>query len=61
MLALTTQTTDAFPVTTNFLDERAGSFFLRILPLGGSITLGWGSSTGNGSVRSNEKPRILQL
>lgn len=32
------------------IDARAGSFYLRILPLGGSITAGWGSSTGNGLV-----------
>lgn len=35
---------------TRYLDKRAEDFFLRILPLGGSITLGWGSSTGNGLV-----------
>lgn len=34
--------------SSNVLNERAGSFYLRILPLGGSIAAGWGSSTGNG-------------
>lgn len=33
---------------STFLADRADTFFLRILPLGGSVTLGWGSSTGNG-------------
>lgn len=32
----------------NHVDETVGSFYLRILALGGSITVGWGSSTGNG-------------
>ncbi|KAJ4389643.1 hypothetical protein N0V93_007115 [Gnomoniopsis smithogilvyi] len=35
-------------ISSDSLKERAGSFYLRILPLGGSITVGWGSSTGNG-------------
>lgn len=38
-------------LSPNSLQERAGSFYLRILPLGGSITVGWGSSTGNGYVK----------
>lgn len=38
-------------LSPNSLQERAGSFYLRILPLGGSITVGWGSSTGNGLVK----------
>ncbi|KAJ4414460.1 hypothetical protein N0V82_007909 [Gnomoniopsis sp. IMI 355080] len=39
---------DDAELSSNNLHERAGSFYLRILPLGGSITVGWGSSTGNG-------------
>lgn len=35
-------------MSPNHVDETVGSFYLRILPLGGSITVGWGSSTGNG-------------
>lgn len=42
--------TTAYPTHQNHIDERAPSFYLRILPLGGSITAGWGSSTGNGLV-----------
>lgn len=47
MLASISLTT-AFPTGPNHIDETVGSFYLRILPLGGSITVGWGSSTGNG-------------
>lgn len=42
---------DLSELSPNSLQERAGSFYLRILPLGGSITIGWGSSTGNGLVK----------
>lgn len=35
-------------INSTYLTERAETFFLRVLPLGASITLGWGSSTGNG-------------
>ncbi|KAK4455138.1 hypothetical protein QBC34DRAFT_445431 [Podospora aff. communis PSN243] len=34
--------------TSSVISARAGSFYLRILPLGASITWGMGSSTGNG-------------
>lgn len=42
---------DLSELSPKSLQERAGSFYLRILPLGGSITVGWGSSTGNGLVQ----------
>lgn len=33
---------------STYLEKRAETFYLRILPLGASIVTGWGSSSGNG-------------
>lgn len=58
MVTILSQITLAHPLSlgtwhngnSTLLSERADASFLRILPLGGSVTLGWGSSTGNGYV-----------
>lgn len=43
---------DNAELSPNTLPEwSVGAYYLRILPIGGSITAGWGSSTGNGLVK----------